>query len=127
MIRQRLTGANALNAATSLGIPRTLIPSRLFTSRPEPSTITSQSQSRLFRPGRSTDLIIVGSMSGRHEGQGTLAILLHRTSEWSKPNKVHVKRKHQSKRYHERIQKKWNKRFGVLADRLVVIPPIWNT
>lgn len=127
MIRQRLVGADALNAAASLGIPRKLIPSRLFTSRPEPITLTSQSQSRLFRPGRNIDLVIIGSTSGRHEGQGTLVVLKGRIRDGSKPNRIHLKRKRHSQRYHERIQKKWNKRFGVLSDRFVAIPSIWNT
>jgi hypothetical protein len=37
------------------------------------------------------------------------------------PVRRHKKRRNQSDRYHERIQKKWNKRFGTKLERFAII------
>lgn len=42
-----------------------------------------------------------------------LKIIESPLAQMPEPNRVHKRRRGMSERYHRRIQKKWNKRFGV--------------
>ena len=64
--------------------------------------LNSSQQSRLFRPGLIREPVFTLEIP---------SIFQSRTQ----PARLHTRSKRQSNTYHERIQKKWNKRFGLFV------------